>query len=489
MLPPGVGSEHSNTMATSGNSEPQERCPDSISVQSESISCERSDKEATAFKLPAYKSLRYEEDYRYLKDPSRHTDIWDPIKYIPFGDQKDSYLSIGGQIRPWYEFYRNAFFGSGPPSNSYLLQRYFLHGDLHLGEDFRVFTQISSNFENGRIGGPRPDIDENNFALLQAFADYSIRWDEKDSLTFRAGRYEMEYGSSRLVSTREGTNVPLSFLGPKVLLRTGDWAVDGFWTKPVLNKIDAFDDEVDPQRQFWGIYTVHPLDSLPDGHIDLYYFGLENKHAIFAQGAGYELRHTVGSRLWGKPKPWDYNFEFVWQFGRFGQGQIEAWSVASAIGYTVESAPLRPRFSLRADIVSGDNDPNSPNLQTLNPLFPKGAYFNEAVQIGPQNLIDVHPAVTLHFGEKASLLFDWDFYWRESLNDGIYSISGQPIRPGQPSQARYVASAPQIVFSWFPTRNITFKTAYVHYFAGSFLKDTPPGKDVDYVATYLTYKF
>src|SRR5438128_1601680 len=34
---------------------------------------------------PAYKLLRYEEDYSYLKDPTRRTDFWDPIKYMPLG--------------------------------------------------------------------------------------------------------------------------------------------------------------------------------------------------------------------------------------------------------------------------------------------------------------------------------------------------------------------------------------------------------------------
>jgi len=31
-------------------------------------------------KPPPYKHLRYDEDYRYLRDPSRRTDFWDPLK-------------------------------------------------------------------------------------------------------------------------------------------------------------------------------------------------------------------------------------------------------------------------------------------------------------------------------------------------------------------------------------------------------------------------
>jgi hypothetical protein len=43
---------------------------------------------------PAYKLLRYEEDYSYLKDPSRRTDFWDPIKYIPLGG-RSSFWGMG----------------------------------------------------------------------------------------------------------------------------------------------------------------------------------------------------------------------------------------------------------------------------------------------------------------------------------------------------------------------------------------------------------
>src|SRR6516164_6024992 len=63
---------------------------------------------------PAYKLLRYDEDYSYLKDPSRRTDFWDPIKYIPLCCREDWYLSFGGEVRERYEFYHNADAGLPP---------------------------------------------------------------------------------------------------------------------------------------------------------------------------------------------------------------------------------------------------------------------------------------------------------------------------------------------------------------------------------------
>ena len=116
------------------------------------------------------------------------------------------------------------------------------------------------------------------------------------------------------------SGVRLSFDAARLLLRAEDWQVDGWWSKPVLNRPGVFDDIPDPARSFWGVYAVHPLPLVPQGHVDLYYLGFENKDAVYVQGAGYELRNTLGTRLWGAPLPWEYNLEYDWQFGRFGPG-------------------------------------------------------------------------------------------------------------------------------------------------------------------------
>jgi hypothetical protein len=38
-------------------------------------------------------------------------------------------------------------------------------------------------------------------------------------------------------------------------------------------------------------------------------------------------------------------------------------------------------------------------------------------------------------------------------------------------------------------RSCTDLASYVHSFAGPFLKETPPGKDIDYFTTWIDYKF
>jgi hypothetical protein len=442
---------------------------------------------------PAYKLLRYDEDYSYLKDPSRRTDFWDPIKYVPLWGRENWYLSVGGELRERYEFFHNQNAGAAPANtqgnNADLLQRYLLNADLHLGPYFRFFGQLVTGLEDGRIGGPRPDIDRDAFGVHQAFADFILPLaGEKDTLTARLGRQEFEYGSGRLIDVRDGVNLRLSFDAARLLLRAGDWRVDGWWSRPVLNRPAVFDDIPDPARSFWGVYAVGPLPLLPQGHVDLYYLGFENKDAVYVQGAGYELRNTLGTRLWGKPLPWEYNLEYDWQFGKFGTGTIQAWSAAHAVRYNLSDLPLKPRVGLRFDITSGDNNPASPNLQTFNPLFPSGMYFNLLNPVGPLNMIDLHPTLDLFAGEKVTVSADWDFFWRENLGDGVYTISGAPLRTGI-GGPRYVGNSPAVTAVWNPTRHLSVLASYVHFFPGPFFKANPPDKNTDYFTLWLDYKF
>ena len=347
--------------------------------------------------VPTYKLLRYDEDYSYLKDPDRRTDFWDPIKYIPFGDRDDWYASFGAQLRPRLQFYNNFDFGTTPGPNAYLDQRYYYHGDFHFGPNVRIFFQLVDGFENGRIGGPLPQLEEDIFDAHQAFLDMVQHFDEEDSLTWRLGRQEMSYGSGRLIDVLEGVNLRRSFDAVRLLFRLGDWSVDGFWSKPVQIRPGVFDDIPDPQLSLWGVYAVHPLRLLPDGHADLYYLGYENKSATYdkvppAPRTAYELRNSLGTRLWGQPMPWEYDVEAIWQFGEFGRGNIEAWAVASATRYTFD-LPFRPRIGLVADITSGDQNPRLAEPGDLQPNVPHGC-ISQPRQ--PHRTIKLHPGAPEH---------------------------------------------------------------------------------------------
>jgi hypothetical protein len=394
-------------------------------------------------------------------------------------------------MRQRYEFFHNEDFGEasadGHGNNNAWLQRYLLHGDLHLGRHVRIFAQFMSTLEDWRKDGSRLEIDENQFDVHQGFVDWAASLGQNDSVTLRLGRQELEYGSGRLISGREAPNNRRSFDAARVLFRMGGWSMDGFWGKPVRNFNGVFDDDPNPDKTLWGIYAVSPWNLLPDGHADVYYLGFENRRAVFEQGKGYELRHTVGTRLWGNPLPWKYNVELIGQFGHFAGNDIAAWAIASDTHYSFAELPLKPQIGLRADITSGDG--KSPTLGTYNPLFPTGAYFNLADLGGPSNFIHIHPTLDLSLTEKLKMSFDWGFFWRENVNDALYSIGTLPIRSAKTSHARYTGSSPAVVLTWEPVPHVTFLASYVHFFPGDFFKTEPTGKAVDYFTTWMTYKF
>lgn len=445
--------------------------------------------EAPAPAPPPYKQLRYEEDWSYLRDPAQRTDPWDRIKYILLRDEEGPNLSIGGEVRERYERFGDPSWGQDPEdSNGYFLQRYMLHADLHLGSSVRIFGQIKSGLENGRKTGPRP-TDEDKLDLHQAFFDLRFDLGTQGSLVLRAGRQELAFGSSRLVSVREGPNVRQSFDGLRATLSVRGWRVDGFLTKPVETDRDIFDDAPDPARTFWGVYAERPWRLLPKGNVDLYYLGIDRKTARFDQGTAREIRHSVGTRLWGRPSAWDYNYELVYQWGSFGRGGIRAWSVASDNGYSLDDVRFRPRLGLKADVTSGDRDQSNLNLQTFNALFPKGAYFGEIALVGPSNHIDLHPSIDLRITETLTLTMDSVFFWRESLQDGIYGNAINVLRSGRASRARFVGSQPSLQAEWQINRHVTWVGVFSYFLAGPFLTETGPGRNIKYLSSWISYKF
>ena len=132
---------------------------------------------------------------------------------------------------------------------------------------------------------------------------------------------------------------------------------------------------------------------------------------------------------------WDFDDEGLWQFGTFGSGNIRAWTVATETGYRFPTVPLKPRFSVKADISSGDH-PSSNTLGTFNPLFPKGNYFGVLATTGPGpiNFIDVHPHVETALPHNVSVSVDWIVQWRQSLEDGVYAVPGFLIRAADGSR-------------------------------------------------------
>ena len=439
----------------------------------------------------SYHLLREEDDWSFLADPAKRQEFWDPIKYIRLRPgRNDWFLSIGGEAREIWEQIGNDNWGQQPFMNAYFNERYMLYFDVHYGKNVRSFVEFKNGLNSYRIGGPRP-IDEKKLDLQTAFLEVGTG-DERKWIKVRAGRHEMEYGSGRLIDVREGPNVRLSFDGFKVRAGVGSWQIDGFAVRPDLDKPGFFDNAPNHAIGFWGVYGVRPLTKTIT--LDAYYFGLDRKTAAFNRGVGHEMRHSIGARLScpfaERKRGWDFDYEALWQFGTFGSANISAWTVASETGYRFLNLPLKPRFSAKADVSSGD-DSRTNTLGTFNPLFPKGNYFGVLATTGPGpiNFIDAHPRVEATLPQGVTISVDWIFQWRESLRDGVYSVPGFLIIPAGKSDARFVGHRPGTEVRWQADRHLWFQADYGIVYAGKFVKESQPGRNLNYWALWAGYKF
>ncbi|MFC5539944.1 alginate export family protein [Rhodocytophaga aerolata] len=436
-----------------------------------------------------FKSIRWEEDYSYLKsDSARVPGFFDAIKFIPLSRHKKNYLSIGGELRYQYEYIRHIDWGEAPDDkDGYLLQRYMLHTDWHFGKLFRIFGQLKSGIVQGKTGElDLPDKDV--LDVHQAFAELTLPY-QKSQIILRIGRQEMNYGSSRLVTVREGPNVRLSFDAGKLIYKTHAFQADAFVSRPAETKTGVFDNGSDQNVLFWGVYTTRDFPSILQSHVDLYYLGLEDKRARFEQGEARELRHSTGVRLWSKETRLNYNLEGVYQLGRYGIGEIRAWTSSAELSYELAQLPLAPTLKVNTEIISGDRSKGNPDLQTFNPLFPKGAYFGQVALIGPANLIDVHPSITLRPVKNLELITDWDFFWRESVHDGLYGVPYVLIRESSGSKAAYIGNQLSVEAEWQFNRHLQIEGFYTFFRTGDFLKQTGVSKNLTYLSARMSVKF
>jgi hypothetical protein len=192
---------------------------------------------------PALNPFPAEQNWSFLSDSSKRTDFFDPAKYILFAENPYLFLSLGLEYRIEYENDDNWMFGAGPQDHrpqdhrpqdhrpqdhrpqdhrpqdqyGYVMNRVMPHFDFHAGRYFRLFSEFEFDYEDGRNGGPRPNIDEDRGDIHQAFLELGSHASRPHGLILRVGRQEVVLGSGRLFDNNEGPNVKLSFDGIRAI--------------------------------------------------------------------------------------------------------------------------------------------------------------------------------------------------------------------------------------------------------------------------------
>jgi hypothetical protein len=348
----------------------------------------------------------------------------------------------------------------------------------------RIFTSSrrTSRHVDPSIADPRPSSRRSGSDLDQAFLDIT---NSSQNVRLRVGRQEIEFGPGRLIGESEGLNIRRAFDGFRFIFRHGRWTFHSTLTHPVLLRPNSYAIP-DHTETVWGAGFIRARET---GGWSGYYFGLNRKVDAFNGKTGHEIRETLGSRIWNQGKVFDYNTDFIFQFGTFASGHILAGAVSSNEGFTLHRVRYRPRFGISFDYASGDSNRTSKNVNTFNPLFPNPTYSSLSALLGPSNLTDLGPVIRLTLNSKTAITLEMPFYWRSSTHDGIYNFAAIMIRPGNVSSARFVGYQPGFVLEHTFSTHVSGKVAYFHFIAGDFLKHAPPAENVGYLYATATFRF
>lgn len=438
-------------------------------------------------RAPTLTIERYSEDWSALADPANRKGRWtEPFKYIPLSDDGTTYLTTGAEARSRYEGYENVNWGSAP-DDSYVWHRLMPYADLHSG-NVRMFVQpiLSAISGTDRMKGP---ADTTGVDMLQAFVDVELAVPGDASLQLSAGRKLVSFGSGRFIDRRYGTGVPLPFDGFEATVTDETRQLTSFYLQPVDTRLGGFNDRRSRNKAIWGAYATQWFDAKHLNGFDVYYIGLRDRNAVFDQGAGKQLAHTVGSRLFGDDGAWHWNLEAAFQLGTFSGHRSQAWGAGAETGYRFRSTPLQPEIALTADIVSGDSDPDDRKLGTLNSLFPNGKYFGALSPISPRNLIHVRPSISVHPHEDVAVSLTAVAYWRQSTADGVYAVSGLLVRSGRQSDARFIGKQIELAASWQTTPELNLTASLSAFDPGPFIRGTGPARTIKMAGFQTTYRF
>ncbi len=441
---------------------------------------------------PSYNIFRAKEDYIYLKDQTTNPylkDFFDPIKFIPFHKKRTHYFSIGGEVRPRFEHFSNRKWNK--ENVNFYSQRLSIHSNLVLGKNLRLFAELYHGFTSHAKQLPQYD----KLDIHQLFIEIPIHFQNHKKLSLIFGRQELKFGTSRLVTLREGPNIRQDFDLARVNIDINKFDVQIFYGKEVRTQTEIFDndftlfDSNTPNAQLWGAYSRFKVKGIT-GANELYYIGFHSDMVALSDVVGEETRHTIGLRRFGLlGGKWKYNTELIYQFGDNDGNDINAYNLETDWSYIISKNGYQFIPGIKLVYASGDKKNGDRKLGTFNPLYVSPNIYNLASTLTPINLISAHPSITIHPNKSLKIFFEYVFFWRMSLNDHVYSPPGKILRTADATIPRYLGSQLGVKLDYKFDRHLSINFDTSFYIAGAFQEATGEAENIFHIAPTLSYKF
>jgi hypothetical protein len=352
--------------------------------------------------------------------------------------------------------------------------------DAKLSPVLRARASLLSALIQG--GEEQSPIERNELDVQEAFVEIG-----PEEAFVRLGRQEIRLGSQRLLAVRDGTTVRRNWDGARAKAVLGPVELDTFALRLVtVEPFGAFNDGRNEGRDIAGLQATFPA---PVGKLDAYYIFSETDQRSTIEGIADERRHSLGLRAFGSSGGWFWDWEAVYQTGRFGNGRISAWTLATNTGFRWEDKPWKPEIMMSANIASGDDNVGDGRLGTFSALYPNASYFSENAVLGPANFFNLHPYFRVRPRENLFLALDLNFYWRLEREDGVYAPPGNLFRRPQGSRERFVDTSLSGVIEWEVNEQILVSLVFTHSAPQAFIRETGHADNIDFVEATLQFDF
>lgn len=397
------------------------------------------------------------------------------------GDASRAPVVLSGQLRE-RATYQSAveYDAEAKTAGWFWTQRAQVAADSRITDNLRARTSVvSALIEGGEENSP---IERNVLDLQEAYLEIG-----PEKAFVRLGRQEIRLGSQRLLAVRDGTTVRRNWDGARVKAKAGKIDLDAFALRLVeVEPNGVFNDGRDEGRDIAGLQATFPA---PLGKVDAYYILSRVDGRSTIEGLADERRHSLGLRAFGSAGGWFWDWEAVYQAGRFGRGDIAAWTLATNTGYRWDDRPWKPEIMLSANIASGDGDPGDGDLGTFSALYPNASYFSENAVLGPANFFNLHPYFRLRPRDNLFLALDLNLYWRLEREDGVYAPPGNLFRLPQGLRERFVDTSLSGVIEWEPRENMVLGLVFTHSAPQDFIRASGPADTIDFVEATLQFDF
>lgn len=419
-------------------------------------------------------------------------------------------FTYSGSVRARYEALSGQSRAGFKLDDQFLSFRTIVAGEYDFGL-VRIGAELTDS--RGYLADANSAVSSNDVDALEPTQFYvGLDLDEPfgkgSALGAQVGRFQMNIGSRRLVSSDDYRNTPTNSLGARIdgKLASG-WSATTWYAMPDVRLPDDIPSVLDNRVQLdrasrhtvvWGGYVASPKVLL-DGSFGLTYVKFRESDAPGRPTRDRAL-DTWALRFVRDPAAgqWDYDFETMRQDGRARTGtaaaaplrDVDASFHHARIGYQWDAA-WKPRVAVEYDRASGDSGGDRiRRFDTLlggrrPELAPSGLYN----QVHRANLSAPGLRLELTPSARADLMATWKWLYLASRTDS-FSVTG--VRDATGRSGNHAGEQLDVRGRyWVVPKKLRAEIDTVVLFKGRFLETAPnarPG-DTRYYSLNLNYLF